>query len=412
MLRSARVWGYRGEHDEVRSVSATARVLPGHAEVVVIGGGVIGASIAFHVAEAGVRDVVLVERGALAGGSTSKAAGGVRAQFSDALNIQLGARSLEAFERFGQRPGGEIDLFQVGYLFLLTTAQDVATYEASVALQNELGVQSRMLTPAEAAALSPIVRTDDVLAAAFHPRDGHCTPEAVVQGYAAGVRRHGGTVLTGVDVVGIDVQDGELRAVHTSAGSMSTSTVICCAGPWSQSVAALAGVDLPVTPLRRQILVTEALPAELLAVAPPSMAFTIDAASTFYLHREGPGLLFGMSYAPQEPGFALTMSDDWLPTLYEAIERRAPALLEAGIAHGWAGLYEDSPDHNAMIGESTAVSRFLYATGFSGHGFLQGPAVGEIVRDLYLGRKPFVDISPLSADRFATGATRPEHNIV
>lgn len=391
--------------------------LPEHAEVVVVGGGVMGASIAFHLAEAGVRDVLLLERGTLAGGSTSKAAGGVRAQFSDALNVQLGARSLEAFERFAARPGGEIDLHQVGYLFLLTTPADVATYEASVALQNGLGVPSRMLGAAEAAALAPVVTTDDVLAAAFHPRDGYCTPEAVVAGYAAGARRLGARVLTGVEVTGIEVDDAtsagpQVRAVTTTAGRVATSVVVCCAGPWAGQVGAMAGVDLPVTPLRRQILVTEPLPAHVLALSPPTMPMTIDAASTFYLHREGPGILLGMSYAAEEPGFRLELSDAWLPDLTAAIERRAPALLDVGVAHGWAGLYEDSPDHNALIGEAAGVSRFLYATGFSGHGFLQGPAVGEVVRDLYLGREPFVDVTPFSADRFAAGTARPEHNIV
>jgi sarcosine oxidase subunit beta len=396
--------------------------VPARAEVVVIGGGVMGASIAFHLAEAGVRDVLLLERDSLAGGSTSKAAGGVRAQFSDALNVQLGARSLDAFERFGERPGHEIDLHQVGYLFLLTTPDDVATYEASVALQNGLGVESRMLTARQAAELAPIMSSDGVLAAAFHPRDGYCAPEAVVHGYAAGARRHGATVLTGVEVTGVEVtgldvrsrtpSGAHVRAVVTSAGRVETGTVICCAGPWSAAVAAMAGVDLPVTPLRRQILVTEPLPASVLALAPPTMPMTIDAASTFYLHREGPAMLLGMSYAAERPGFDLSLSDAWLPDLTAEIERRAPALLDVGIAHGWAGLYEDSPDHNALIGEAADVSRFLYATGFSGHGFLQGPAVGEVIRDLYLHRTPFVDVRPLSADRFSAGSARPEHNIV
>jgi sarcosine oxidase subunit beta len=395
----------------------TADRLPDHAEVVVVGGGVMGASIAFHLAEAGVRDVLLLERDALACGSTSKAAGGVRAQFSDALNVRLGARSLEAFEQFGQRPGGSIDLHQVGYLFLLTTPDDVATYEASVALQNDLGVPSRMLTAAEAGALEPIMTVDDVLAAAFHPRDGFCTPEAVVTGYAAGARRHGAQVVVGVGVTGVEVDDStsagpQVRAVTTTAGRVATGTVVCCAGPWSAGVAEWAGVQLPVTPLRRQILVTEPLPPAVLALAPPTTPMTIDASSTFYLHREGPGILLGMSYAAERPGFHLDLSDDWLPDLTAVIERRAPALLDVGVAHGWAGLYEDSPDHNALIGEADGVSRFLYATGFSGHGFLQGPAVGEVVRDLYLGREPFVDVSPLSADRFALGSARPEHNIV
>jgi sarcosine oxidase subunit beta len=387
--------------------------VPPRAEVVVVGGGVMGVSTAFHLAEAGVGGVVLLERDALAGGSTSKAAGGVRAQFSDALNVALGARSLEAFEDFSRRPGGEIDLRQVGYLFLLTTPEDVAGYEASVRLQNSLGVNSRILTAREAAALAPIVATDDVLAAAFHARDGYCTPESVVQGYATGARAHGALVITGIEVTGIERDGDAVRAVRTSAGPIATGVVVNCAGAWAGQIGAMAGVDLPVTPLRRQIVVTEPLPDALRALVPPTMPMTIDVASTFYLHPEGPAsLLVGMSYAGERPGFRMGMSDDWLPDLTAAVERRAPALLDVGVAHGWSGLYENSPDHNAMIGESSAVSRFLYATGFSGHGFLQGPAVGEVLRDLYLGRAPFVDVAPLSADRFASGTNRPEHNIV
>ncbi len=398
------------------SMPAPSEPLPPSAEVVIVGGGVMGASTAFHLAEAGVRDVLLVERDALAGGSTSKAAGGVRAQFSDALNVILGARGLEAFERFADRPGGQIDLRQVGYMFLLTTPEDVAVYQASVTLQNSLGIGSRMLTAAEAAALAPVVSTDDVLAAAFHARDGYCTPESVVQGYAAGARRHGATVVTGVEVTGVDLDGDDVRAVRTTAGTIATGAVVDCAGPWAGLVGAMAGVDLPVTPLRRQIVVTEPLPDAVRPLVPATMPMTIDASSTFYLHPEGPAsrpsLLIGMSYTGELPGFRMGMSDDWLTDLTAMIDRRAPALLDVGMAHGWSGLYENSPDHNAMIGESSRISRFLYATGFSGHGFLQGPAVGELLRDLYLGREPFADISPLSADRFADGIARPEHNIV
>jgi len=397
-------------------ISPPSEPVPGRAEVVIVGGGVMGASAAFHLAEAGVADVLLLERDALASGSTSKAAGGVRAQFSDALNVQLGARSLDAFENFARRPGAEIDLHQVGYLFLLTTAEDVAAYEASVAMQNGLGVASHMLDADEAAVLAPIVATDDVLAASFHHRDGYCTPESVVQGYAAGARRDGATVITGVEVTRVEVDAGRVVAVHTSAGRVATSTVIDCAGPWAGELATTAGVHLPVTPLRRQIVVTEPLPVELRRLVPATMPMTIDAASTFYLHPEGPrsapSMLIGMSYTGETPGFLMGTSDDWLPDLTEAMERRAPALLDVGMAHGWSGLYENSPDHNAMIGESAQVSRFLYATGFSGHGFLQGPAVGEVLRDLVLGREPFLDVTPFSAERFATGTDRPERNIV
>ncbi|MFJ3669782.1 NAD(P)/FAD-dependent oxidoreductase [Streptomyces sp. NPDC090106] len=377
------------------------------ASVVVIGGGVIGTSIAFHLAAAGVRDVVLVERGELASGSTSKAAGGVRAQFSDELNVLLGARSLQSFDRFEQDTGYDIGLHRVGYLFLLSTPEDVASFEASVRMQNALGVRSRMLTPKEARKLSPLISTDGLLAAAYSPDDGHCTPEAVVHGYAAAARALGVRVLRRTEVTGVERHGDTVTAVATTLGPIATSTVVCAAGPWSRAVGAMVGVDLPVQPLRRQIAVTEAVRG-----LPPNLPMTIDFSSSLYFHGEGPGLLVGMSDPDERPGFGTDTHDRWIPRLTAAMQRRAPALLDLRRTGGWAGLYEVTPDHNALIGEAPAVSRFLYATGFSGHGFLQGPAVGEVVRDLYLGRVPFVDVSPLNAGRFAADAPRPEANRV
>ncbi|MDT7588109.1 MAG: hypothetical protein QOE32_5659, partial [Pseudonocardiales bacterium] len=361
-----------------------AAELPGRAEVVVIGGGVVGTSAAFHLAEAGV-DVLLLERDELASGSTSRAAGGVRAQFSDPVNIQLGLRSLEAFERFADRPGGEIDLVQHGYLFLLDNTDDVAAFQRNVAVQNELGVPSRMLDVAEACAMSPYVNPEGLLAATFSARDGHCTPEAVVAGYAAGARAHGATIRRHCTVTGIDVVDGAVTGVHTDAGTVGTGTVICAAGAWSARVGELAGVALPVRPLRRQVVVSEPV-----ADLPPELPFTIDFGTSFYFHDEGPGLLMGMSDSEQGFGFDTSRSAEWLGRFAEVVARRAPALSEVGIAHGWAGLYEMTPDHNAVVGEAAEVSRFLYATGFSGHGFLQGPAIGEVLRDLVLGHTPVV----------------------
>jgi sarcosine oxidase subunit beta len=386
--------------------------VPAQASVVIVGGGVMGTSIAFHLAEAGVADVLLLEQAQLGSGSTCKAAGGVRAQFSDPVNIALGLRGLDAFERFPERPGQEIDLRQPGYLFLLTTPEQVAVYEESIGLQNRMGVPSRMLTPQEAVALSPAVDADGLLAAAFHQRDGYCSPESVVLGYATGARRHGATIRTGVTVTGIRSAGGEITAVETDQGTVQTGTVVCAAGAWSREVGALAGVDLPVEPLRRQILISEPLPGDLLALLPDSVPMTIYAGTTFYFHREGPGLLLGMSYQDEEPGFRPEYSEEWLPDLMAAIAVRAPALLDLGIAHRWVGMYEVTPDHNALLGEARGLSRFLYATGFSGHGFLQGPAVGEVIRDLYLGTDTIIDVAPFAADRFASGLSRGEVNIV
>ena len=381
--------------------------VPASASVVVIGGGVIGLSTAYQLARSGVRDVVLVERDELGSGSTSRAAGGVRAQFSDAVNIELGLRSLRTFESFHAELGQEIDLHQVGYLFLLDRPEHVAAFEANVALQNELGVRSRMIDVAEAKRLSPLISTEGLLAASWSARDGHCAPESVVLGYASAARRAGARLLRGTSVDAI-VRDGRtITAVVTSRGTIRTEAVVCAAGPWSREIGEMAGVDLPVVPLRRQVLVTEPVPG-----LDPRTPFTIDFSTSLYFHGEGPGLLLGMSDPDQRPGFELRRSDDWLPRLGAAIERRAPALGDVGIASGWAGLYEMTPDHNALIGESTEVSRFLYATGFSGHGFLMGPAVGEVVRDLYHGRPPAVDVSGLDVERFRHSRARPELNIV
>lgn len=381
--------------------------LPERASVVVVGGGVVGLATAYELAAAGVPDVVLLERDALGSGSTCKAAGGVRAQFSDRVNIELGQRSLRTFERFGERFAQEIDLHQVGYLFLLDNAADLARFESDVALQNELGVPSRIVDVAEVARLSPLVDTDGLLAAAWCPTDGHCTPESVVLGYAGAARRAGATLLPRTEVVGIEREGDDVVGVRTAAGSIRTDTVVCAAGAWSGVLARTAGVDLPVEPVRRQIVTTGEVPG--LAAETP---FTIDFATGFYFHREGRGVLMGMPEPTESRSFDLSRDDAWLGPLGEALERRAPSLVEAGVAGGWAGLYEMTPDHNALIGEAEGLSRLLYATGFSGHGFLMGPAVGEVVRDLYLGRDPVVDVSSLDVRRFAARQARPELTIV
>ena len=375
--------------------------------MVVIGGGVIGTSIAFHLAEGGVTDVVLLERDQLASGSTSRAAGGVRAQFSDPVNIAIALRSLTAFAAFEDRPGWAIDLHRVGYLFLLDRPQDVERFAANVAQQNELGVPSRIIDPDEASSLSPLAGVEGVLAASFCPLAGHASPEAVVQGYAAAARGLGVRIITGCTATGIEVDGGEIRAVATPHGRIATSAVVCAAGIWSPAIGEMAGVELPVEPYLREVGFTA--PVEGLT---HSIPMTIDFTSGFYFHREGPGLLFGMADPDQGPGMDAPTDPDWLLKVMAVAERRAPALLDMGIAGGWKGAYEVTPDHNALIGEARTVSRFLYATGFSGHGFLQGPAVGEIVRDLYLGVAPFVDVSGLSADRFTGRTARPELNII
>ncbi|AWB93991.1 sarcosine oxidase subunit beta [Aeromicrobium chenweiae] len=381
--------------------------MPVAADVVVIGGGVMGLSTAYHLARAGVERVVLLERGALGEGSTCKAAGGVRALFSDEINIRLGQHSLETFERFGAEFDQEIDLHQVGYLLLASDDDSLAAFERNADLMTALGLEAHTVDVAEAARLSPLISTDGLVGGLYSPRDGHCTPEAVVLGYARAARRAGVTILTGTAATGIDVEDSAVTAVRTDAGVISTPSVVCAAGAWSREVAAWAGEMLPIEPLRRQIVVTE--PVEGLD---PGTPFTIDFSSSFYFHGEGRGLLMGAPERSDAWGFDQSRDPDWLEDLAECMERRVPSLADIGLQSGWAGLYEMTPDHNAVIGRSDVVKGFLYAAGFSGHGFLMGPAVGEVMRDLHLGRTPFVDVSPLHASRFPAGAGRPELNIV
>lgn len=380
---------------------------PTRARVVVIGGGVMGLSTAYHLAKQGVQDVVLVERGELGAGSTCKAAGGVRAQFSDAVNIELGMRSLEVFRNFPELFDQDIDLDECGYLFLLEREEDLRTFERNVELQRSMGLESRIISAEEAKELSPLISTEGLIAGVWSPEGGHCTPESVVQGYARAARALGVRIIRHCEVTDVVREGDTITAVETAQGSIATDTVVCCAGAWSRALGDMVGVDLPVDPVRRELLVTEPMPD-----LPAKVPFTIDFSTTMYFHREGPGLLVGMSNQDEEPGFSLEHTDEWLEQVVEAAGRRVPVLEEVGMASRWAGLYEVTPDHNALIGEAEGVSRFLYATGFSGHGFLQGPAVGQVMAELYLGQTPSVDVTALHGRRFEGAGLRPEFNIV
>jgi sarcosine oxidase subunit beta len=377
--------------------------------VVVVGGGAMGASTAWHLAAAGVTGVVLLEAGELAGGSSGKPLGGVRAHFSDRANAELGLRSLEKFHRFREDVGAGIGLRQVGYLFAIRDEADVAPFAAGVETQNSLGVPSRMISAAEASALCGYLDTDALVAAAWSPSDGWARPRDVVRGYAADAARRGVEVRTGARVTRIEAAPGGLALVSASDGThYLTQAVVCAAGAWSTEVGAMAGVDLPIVPLRRQIVFTP-------PVEPPAtgVPFTIDYSTTAYFHgTEEGGLLLGWADPAQAPGFTLDVDGGWHASLRSALAGFAPSLADVELVGGWAGLYEVTPDYNAMIGEADAGFRFLYACGFSGHGFLQSPAVGECVRDLYLGSSPAVDVSSFDASRFTGEAERTELAIV
>jgi sarcosine oxidase subunit beta len=353
------------------------------AEVVVVGGGVMGASIAWHLRGLGI-EPVLLERDALASGSTSKSAGGFRTQFADELNIRIALRSLDELERMDG-----IDFRQHGYLFLLDDPDHVRRFQEALALQHALGVPSRELSVVEVAALLPQLAADGLLAATYCELDGYATPEAVVQWYARGV-----DVRQGCAVTGIEVRGGRVTAVDTTRGRIATGTVVCAAGAWSREVAAFAGVEIPVEGEPRWMFFT---PED--GGLPERVPLTIDFTTGFYFHREGPGLVFGGR-------------ERSLEELAEPAARRLPVLADLPVRSSWWGYYEVSPDHNAIVGEASEPARFLYATGFSGHGFQQAPAVGEHVAELVAGRTPTLDLSPFALERFARGERRPETFVV
>lgn len=323
----------------------------------------------------------------LASGSTSKSAGGIRTQFADELNVRIALRSLAEFEAMAD----EISFRDFGYLFLIDDEGDLAEFRRALELQRSLGVPSRELTPAEALELVPQLSAEGLLAATYCPRDGYATPEAVVQRYA---RESGATVMQGCAATGIGLRGGRIVAVETDRGRIATGTVVCCAGVWSKEVGALAGVELPVEGVPRSMWFS---PHD--GGLPERLPLTIDFGTGFYVHREGPGLAFG--------GRQRALED-----LAEAAARRLPAIADLPVQSTWWGWYDVSPDWNALVGEAEEPSRFLYATGFSGHGFQQAPAVGEHLAELVTGREPALDLSAFSATRFARGSARPEAFVV
>jgi sarcosine oxidase subunit beta len=364
------------------------------AEVVIVGGGAMGTSTAYHLAQLGLTDVVLIERETIGGASTARSAGGIRTQFADELNILISLRSLEEFERFEELTGVDISFHRHGYLFLLDREQDVAIFRAALELQQSLGVPSQELTPEEATAIVPQLDVDGILTATFCERDGYATPEAVAQGYAAAAARAGVRVRQGCAVEAVEREGDRIVAVETSKGRISAGTVVCTAGAWSAEVGAMVGVDIPVRGEPRWMWFC---PTD--GGLPERLPLTIDFTTSFYFHREGAGIVFGGKE----------------PTVEEVAEHglaRLPLLGDLPLQSSWWGYYETSPDHNAIVGESERLARFLYATGFSGHGFQQAPAVGEHVAELILGLEPTLDLSPFALERFELGASRDEHFVV
>jgi sarcosine oxidase, subunit beta len=388
------------------------------ADVVIIGGGCMGAAAAYYLTLHGAGRVVLVERETQLGtGSTGRNAGGVRHQFSDPANIALSRESIALFERFEDAIGQPIDFWQDGYLFLLSSAASVDAFQRSVALQRSLGLDVAWLTASEAAAMTPGLDASGVAAATFCAKDGIADPNGVTMGFAKAAQARGLTIRRETEVTGIEVEGGRIAGVSTSRGRIATRAVVNAAGPWAGQVAGLAGAPLPVTPERRHIFIAHPAAgaswddAAHAGKTPRSRLMVIDFDTTFYFHREGAGLLFGMGDPSERPGFDTTVRWDFLPAVTEVAVTRLPALADAAVTHAWAGLYEMTPDHNPVIGLAGLDGLYAIA-GFSGHGFQQAPAAGRLLADVILGRDPMFDLSPFAYDRFARGATAGEHHVV
>jgi sarcosine oxidase subunit beta len=382
--------------------------LPTTASVIIIGGGVMGASTAYHLAQRGVKDILLLEGEPFFGqGATGRCAGGVRYQFSTEVNIRLSLDSLPMLERFEAEIGQPIDYRHCGYLIMLTRPEEVTVFEANLRLQHSLGVETIWLSGDQVRARLPMMCLEDVLAGTFNPQDGLVDPNSVVMGYINAARRLGARALTGVKVIGIPTAHAQVTGVETTAGKVSSNIIVNTAGPWSGLVARLAGVEIPITPLRRQMLTTTPLPE-----IPPDFPFVIDFARSLYFHREGEGLLTGMSNPDEKPGFDQEVDPGWELVHLEAASARLPALEKAGLVSHWAGLYEVTPDAHPIFGK-TPVEGFYVCTGFSGHGFMHGPAAGKIMSEIILeGQAHTVDVSMLDLARFSEGRLIREYNVI
>ncbi len=377
------------------------------ADVVIVGGGVIGASIAYHLSLRGAGRVIVLERDRLGSGSTGKNAGGIRLQFSTEVNVRLSQRALPRLEAFKDEMGVDPAFHQVGYLFLITEERDVAPFERSLALWHQLGVPAKRLSAAEAHVLFPEVRVDDVRFATFCGKDGYADPNSILQGYVARARDRGVEFREGAEVTGIELDGGRVAAVRAAGDRIACPTVIDAAGAWGARIGAMAGVALPIAPLRRHIFVTAPVPG-----LDREFPLTIEFASGLYFHRESGGVLLGMADPADGPGFDDSVNWDFLPTVVERALERLPILERATVKTGWAGFYEDTPDKHPILGTIDEVPGFISAAGFSGHGLMHAPAAGEVIAQVVCGEPTSVDITALRFDRFAKGALVTEHNVV
>ena len=370
----------------------------------------MGTSTAYYLAQRGAGKVLLLEREKFLGmGSTGRNAGGVRYQFSTQVNVRLSLYSLDVISHFQELFGVSADYRPIGYLFLLTSPGEAATFKANIEMQRRAGVPwVRYVERDEIARLAPLVNLEAVIGGTFCPRDGLADPNSVTQGFAQAARQFGAQIETETVVTGIKTDSGRVSAVVTNQGEVATRTVVNCAGPWAASIGKMAGVDIPILPVRRQFCVTDALPD-----LPRDHVFTIEFATSFYFHPEGPGALIGMANPDEEPADTYAIDEDFHLKMLERAMYRLPVLEHARVARQMAGLYEVTPDAHPILAQARARAGFYIAAGFSGHGFQHSPATGKVMSEIILdGASKTVDVSMLDLERFAEGRMITEINVV
>ena len=380
------------------------------ADVLIIGAGIIGASVAYHLAIRGCTDVLILERAeAPITGSTAFSAGGVRHQFAREVNIRLSKYSIERLKNFSEEVGGYADLRQTGYLFLINNEDTWTQYQEQVRLQRSFGVQVELLEPRDTLEYVPGTRLDDIVGATFGAEDGFCDPYGIASGYLKRARELGVRVALSTPVTGVQVNGDHLMTVETPDGLKSGEFVVNACGAWSGQVASLFGVDLPVQPYRRNAYMTERFPK-----FPDPIPLTFDVDTGFWMRKEGDSLLFGMANPAEPPGVNLNVDWEWLPEVLDAGIDRFPLLEDARLAKNqcWAGLYEISPDHMPILGRHPEMSNYLHASGFSGHGVMHSPAAGMLIAEEILdGRAHTIDIDELRITRFQNMSVQNETNV-
>ena len=395
------------------------------ADVVIVGSGIVGSSIAYHLAEQGCTNVLVIEREAHQGkGSTGKSMGGVRAQFSTAVNIQMSRYSIDFFSRFDEVMGHPADYRPHGYLFCATNERHLEYLKANRERQTSLGVKNvELVSREEIAKFVPQLRVDDIVGGTFCPTDGFVDPHSVMMGFMLNARARGARLWLDTAVTGIEMDSSHPRldralvpphpgtesppilvqhriaGVMTSRGLVSTRIVVNAAGPWAAEVARMARAELPVEPLRRQLVPTEPFDG-----LPQRFPMVIDMSTGFHFRREGKGILLAWNDPDESSGFKTDFDPAFVEKILTRAAYRVPALADAEVnpRRAWAGLYEMTPDHHAIIGRAPNIEGLYFANGFGGHGVMHSPAAGRITADLILhGRSNVIDASQLSVDRFA-----------